>query len=117
MEEAARLHREALKQSATDPTTGVDYLTTCCFLLLLCLLLVLPRSSGCDYPDDWTEQQWQEEEAGGQHRPQDDPQEEDEGELVLLEYRNSLPQVGSINIDQLFKEFRGQSDIQITRDM
>jgi len=82
VEEAARLHREALKQSATDPTTGridVSILTT-------------GQSSS------------------GRKRRQ-------EVQTALRALLRKKGKVASVNIDSLFKEFRGGSDIQITRDM
>merc|ERR1712112_166877 len=82
VEEAARLHREALKQSATDPTTGridVSILTT-------------GQSS-----------------ASRKRR-----QEVAKALQELLSKKNKTP---TINYDKLFSDFKGSSDIQITREM
>merc|ERR1719373_1323234 len=82
VEEAARLHREALKQSATDPTTGridVSILTT-------------GQSS-----------------ASRKRR-----QEVAKALQELLSKKNKTP---TINYDKLYSDFKGSSDIQITREM
>merc|ERR1719481_216677 len=82
VEEAARLHREALKQSATDPLTGridVSILTT-------------GQSS-----------------ASRKRR-----QEVAKALQELLSKKNKTP---TINYDKLFSDFKGSSDIQITREM
>merc|ERR1719282_1716843 len=82
VDEAARLHREALKQSATDPTTGridVSILTT-------------GQSS-----------------ASRKRR-----QEVAKALQELLSKKNKTP---TINYDKLFSDFKGSSDIQITREM
>jgi len=82
VDEAARLHREALKQSATDPTTGridVSILTT-------------GQSS-----------------ASRKRR-----QEVAKALQELLSKKNKTP---TITYDKLFSDFKGSSDIQITREM
>merc|ERR1719373_1104911 len=82
VEEASRLHREALKQSATDPTTGridVSILTT-------------GQSS-----------------ASRKRR-----QEVAKALQELLSKKNKTP---TINYDKLYSDFKGSSDIQITREM
>merc|ERR1719516_597812 len=82
VEEAARLHREALKQSATDPTTGridVSILTT-----------------------------------GQSSATRKRRQEVAKALQDLLSKKNKTP---STSYDKLFSEFKGSSDIQITREM
>jgi len=82
VEEAARLHREALKQSATDPTTGridVSILTT-----------------------------------GQSSATRKRRQEVAKALQDLLSKKNKTP---TTSYDKLFSEFKGSSDIQITREM
>jgi len=82
VEEAARLHREALKQSATDPTTGridVSILTT-----------------------------------GQSSATRKRRQEVAKALQELLSKKTKTP---TTSYDKLFSEFKGSSDIQITREM
>merc|ERR1711915_495473 len=82
VEEAARLHREALKQSATDPTTGrIDV-----------SILTSGQSSA-------TRKRRQEVAKALQE---------------LLGKKNKTP---TVNYDKLFSDFKGSSDIQITREI
>ena len=97
VEEAARLHREALKQSATDPLTGridVSILTT-----------GQARSVDFNVPLEYLFQS----SAGRKRRA-----EVANALKALLKKKSKTP---TISYDKLFSEFRTGSDIQITRDM
>ena len=98
VEEASRLHREALKQSATDPTTGridVTILTTGMVgeLIDFSLYLLFYIQS-----------------SASRKRRQ-------EVAKALQELLSKKIKTPTVNPERLFSEFKSNSDIQITREM